>query len=1408
MSERDDQDKNSSPPTVDESKVISSGDGSLAAGRDAINNRVASISNDLTNTQINAPLTINNTIHIPPEMGGQSVSISRDGILNAFGQITQNSLNDKTAKHSIINRSTEGKIDQFITSSTRYCFILGPSGTGKSVLMANEAARLMKSGRTVLLLHGGSFNMEGLAETISYKLPEQTQQLTSFQAARLLTEEAKLNPLGLILFIDAIDEADSDLIALELERLHNAVSSTPADKLKVVFSCKDIVWERLRYTRLLSLYEPAGQVTGSYGRAFQTIRVGDFTIEELNRALESIRDQNLLFPGRYGAEVDPHVATLRDLLRHPGTFEHYARLRLTGDLSPILLSQELTWSKLIGLRFDTDLARAAVRCGKTKEEISGLLTRLAVTAWHNKSHDFKLAIEDLRATAPELKVENLEPDKSPFASLLDSGVLRKFENPGADAVVGFDAADAGAYFLSFYLEARLREVKGQEDETKNAVNEWLEQSWNYSPLLDAILALIDRLVDAQNSTHLALIMRTILEKRHLVGRGIFQLISPNAISTLFNIIKEAEKNDYYTYRDAALEIRPSASMLEIVRRHLSDENPSVRQLAVEFVGLHRDEESIQDLIEMLDDDDEDVRHVVYKSFGRIGKNAIDSLLVYLNAASGDGDTSELRSRYLVALRNIGFRNEGISESLSRCLEDGLKGDDELLRSALVTALHLRDAKQTEFALKAISHPNHTIALTAANILAKLHTPSEFEEISQALSPQRSSDGKFIKRYTIPFLLMRALMAADRIQAEPIVLKLIIDGLNGSGELTPSDAVMAAIKLDVCAAFPDILENLLNKLRASSQRRGVDVVIEHLAEVWSPSQLEALAEAARSMASKGTHIAQVFVDALIPGMEMEDEFRLADRLNLTSEYHPVVKCQAADFVLETGRLLQHAAGFNASEICDLLWIAADVGAESALLKKLEDTKANNDMSRLVREGVIRALGTCGTRQGAKEVLNYIHTEERYRISISRESLWPLVKRQYLNTTELINIAEDPEKPPHVRTTCLEVLSYLGAEHFEQTFLKISGDDTNALLQATAVRALERMPRQQVYRRLISLVRAGKHVIVRAQAAEVLAQFGERRAIRYIERSLESDPGIYTDSFAEALAHFQDPTSIPVLVRALEQSPEQTKAAYIEALCSFWRFREGRQAVLEQFEKWSERRFSFFNEQSPLIRGMVRQDANFLLEQVKKHYDDGYITPGALETLAVQIPDLFNIEGLDESLFLQVLERVLCDAHVPSREYAAAALDRIDTSFCRKLYEFLWNSHDPDERRRACAVYTLGFWDGEESLITSAQFAEEWLVRVAADSALEHRRKRDYLQKHIGYFLSPNNLARLSAYLVIKAHGDLNTFRDLRSVITEGNILRTFLHHLGSHIKERLRKDYQDMERKEKDTLDHKGRVSLG
>jgi len=68
------------------------------------------------------------------------------------------------------------------------------------------------------------------------------------------------------------------------------------------------------------------------------------------------------------------------------------------------------------------------------------------------------------------------------------------------------------------------------------------------------------------------------------------------------------------------------------------------------------------------------------------------------------------------------------------------------------------------------------------------------------------------------------------------------------------------------------------------------------------------------------------------------------------------------------------------------------------------------------------------------------------------------------------------------------------------------------------------------------------------------------------------------------------------------------------------------------------------------------------------------------------------------------------------------------------------------------------------IKPARFAEAFLLRYAADTALEMQYRRRALRGLVQQYTSGDGLARLAAYLAIQEQGDKQTIRRLREVPT--------------------------------------------
>lgn len=280
------------------------------------------------------------------------------------------------------------QLDDFLASAVRYGLLLGPSGTGKSVIMAVEAQRLLDHGWVALLMHGKTFSLPYLAERVAQ---DGLRQPIAPDWRQVVVEpwkgELPDSLRGFVLMVDGI-EANPDQTIPELLKLHNAVGGLPLGCFKIILSCRDLAWERL--SQLLPFWQSTESLGQHVPSSVQVIEVTDFADEELTRALQAIGATELLAPRQPGEWSDPHVEAVRVLLKHPSTFGLYADLHASGDVASI---EGLTWSWLIEQRVQKALDKAGVTCGITPEAMRQWLIELANIARRQKSCNFCLSTD-------------------------------------------------------------------------------------------------------------------------------------------------------------------------------------------------------------------------------------------------------------------------------------------------------------------------------------------------------------------------------------------------------------------------------------------------------------------------------------------------------------------------------------------------------------------------------------------------------------------------------------------------------------------------------------------------------------------------------------------------------------------------------------------------------------------------------------------------------------------------------------------------------------------------------------------------------------------------------------------------------------------------------------------------------
>lgn len=525
--------------------------------------------------------------------------------------------------------------------------------------------------------------------------------------------------------------------------------------------------------------------------------------------------------------------------------------------------------------------------------------------------------------------------------------------------------------------------------------------------------------------------------------------------------------------------------------------------------------------------------------------------------------------------------------------------------------------------------------------------------------------------------------------------------------------------------------------------------------WRTEQLKALVAENKVLKRQKIDTAKLFADAIIPGIQKSDEFPLGDRLNLVSDLFPLAKCQAANLAPEATRLFAHSGALACADLSRLLWVAGDTRVEDALIHRMANPSEERE-ARHERADLVRALGTCGkTAQAVQVVLDFMRTDGDNNISweFEEETLNPLLYREIISDTQLIGVARDATMPWPSQRASLLTLGWYDPQKYQDVFAEVAEKSAGQQeLQQIAILMLCVPGDKSVVPLLRRLLRESPDVIVKEQAAQGLARLDDVSSVHEIERALESADA---SGFASALAHFRQETSLPVLINRLSSASYLSKYEYLRALGAFWKFAQGKAVVLDQFDRWSDPQEQYQNNQQALINGMVDHEADVILDQFNKSFDDGEVTIRARETMAKRLADLFYLKHANESLLLEVAKRLLSDEHIPARERACHALRFAKKSFCLRLFKKIHDAPGTGEWERACAVYALGFLSGPTNLIDAARFDKELLVRRAADAALEVHTKRPHLERHFNQYESQNGPARLSSYLCLAEQGDQST-----------------------------------------------------
>lgn len=1334
-------------------------------------------------------------------------------------------------RQTIRRESARAQAEKFLKSAVRYCFVTGASAVGKSTALATETEALQVNGWTTLLfslLPEKGFSLEYAKDEIRKSFSPPLERLEWEQIVKPWNNSEgktfQTNGKRLMIILDGLEVAEPSHIAAELSRLHQSLAATSPAQVKVILSCRDTQFEGFLRNRLLPFYNPAAGLEGGSLLDYVTFVIKDFNNAELDAALTKIGATDLLSEWDVKGNFNSHAATLRSLLKHPGTFEHYADLYARRQINRI---QAETWSSLIEKRLDYCLREVERETGVDKKKILGDLIKLAEQCREQKARDFAVDSGEVRAKFPGWFAEENSPLPTVYAALLKGGILEEKSGLAEQKLAAFRITDAGAYLLSFALEtefdavtdASASDADGKDGEGKiETVSAWFNEGWSYSPVIDAVLALIDRLSDSADPERrkelLPLLDALILNHHH---NSLFRLMKPSVLEFVFRLIESQDDGEKhrrhrrYDYFEAAREIRYSMENEELLRRNFADLNASARELAIELTGIYGLARFVPRLVELLADEEQDVRSAVYKACGRIGVPAIDALLTALD----DTETSaDVRQRVVWALNNIGHLNDRVSKSLSGQFEKALAASNvELTKTLLLAAAHLRDRRQSDFALQCLTHEDDDVIWKAAKFFTEAPDEKAFEPLRNILgeiySPtSQAPQGRWHFDQVIAALVKidREKIALELLRLFEKVLKDFEENPNEKHIFSPSRIAELAAKHDLPDCYPILFAHLARLLQKSSASAGVFHLTEELEKVWNPGSLEKLISAQRVLEENGTDVARLFVGAVLPHNQENDEDDYGDRLNQASHLGPAIKSFAPNFVIEAGRLLPNAPYFTTKELSRYFWIIGDERAEDYLLAKLdaaiEANKAAEDQRKnLLPSDICRALGACGAEKSAKRILSFLAEDaEGVTRNFAAETLVPLLVRKVVELSALAELAENENNNWVGRAVCVEALARYDAPEHLDLFSKLAENRENNPVLRDAVIALgvTRSPHAVKPLRLVLRDRKIDDETKGYAARALSLALDAKVALPDIEEAfceLKSYDQITVKLFVDALTHFGEQSSIKIL-KQLENAPPDISRYAAEVVSAFAKGDENEKEVIEKLEESTTERHSFFDRQSRLVRGLLRNPQNHLLMVLSEHLEKDRLNESSRWQISNFLRGLAGNSSVDRKLVIKIVAHLVCD-HEPSLRYnVLSILSFLDEEFCRDVYEFLADDATADEWTRACAVESLGYWNSDESKMQNARYDRDILVRRAADLALAQRAKRRKLEYHFTKFQNEKDgLARLSSFICLLENGDSETLRRLAPSSRKVSLQATYDNHLKSKISERLDRKESDLQREQ-------------
>jgi HEAT repeat protein len=845
----------------------------------------------------------------------------------------------------------------------------------------------------------------------------------------------------------------------------------------------------------------------------------------------------------------------------------------------------------------------------------------------------------------------------------------------------------------------------------------------------------------------------------------------------------------------------------------------LRHNVIKVLGDVGDERAVEPLISLLDEGDEtdsfrwEIARSARRALRCIGTASVGPLLTRVRDATLP---TKVRLDCLTALGVGGIRTAAVTPTLDLCLQEGLNGNVELLAHSLWAARRLGDGAHQAYAISALASDDVHVVAEAAEYLKVVPGQSGFNSLDREFAKWLSNGEDSFERTRTLQKLAAALLATGSPKARRTVSDFIKSSLEDKSKLPPDDALETGDNMRLPTLPRLLLNELIRQLNLPEPQIIVDRLVTRIGTVWRPKQTKLLVEATREAevdAVKGGGFASKLVDIFVgEGQEGTEQPSLRDRLDRNAVLRVMAKCQVPDFVAQAERLLPGAKFWTVSQISDALWVVEDTSAEEALIAALNHfVRPTEQADRSMPEeyDILRALGTCCTERGVEVIMSYVRENPNLSIYLPEEVLCPLVRRGLLDVDTLTQMALDMTGTHEfVRRACVLAIGYLDAPNFTPVFLRVVESETDEQAQAYAASFLgwAKTGRTKVVEALQGVLTTTERTFLATRAAQALVRLKSRDSLQVIERAAGRFHSVEPASgLLRAAARFRERSTLAILenlpVRAQAHDYLHTEADVIAAFGEFYQTDALARARVEAHLESAGENFDSRRQRSA-VWVLARRNPNWLLQRVTELYDEDRLELSACAAVINCVPSLSKSKKVDKLQVVGLMKRLLCEADLSIRESAGESLPLVTVPVRHHMYSELRGMSN--EWAQACAVYSLAFYDSDESMIKDACFNPSQVVRHLALTSARIHSKRRGLRQVAKTFHTTSGLERLSAYYSLLEQATESLVDTLYRDVKEGDSARIYLRELEGGVERRVKEERKKRVKDEEDWICEKVR----